>query len=87
MKKMKCYYIIGIRMNNRVDNAVKFQEVLTKNGCNIKARLGLHEVSENACANDGVVILQPCGEKEDIERLVTSLNEIEGVTAKLIDLN
>jgi len=42
---MSYYYIIGIRMANRVGNAVKLQEALTKNGCNIKARLGLHEVS------------------------------------------
>ena len=27
---MSCYYIIGVRMDNRIDNAVKFQEVLTK---------------------------------------------------------
>jgi len=51
-----CYYIIGIRLDNRVDNAVKFQEVLTENGCKIKARLGLHEVSEDACSRDGIII-------------------------------
>ena len=43
---MNCYYIIGVRMDNRVGNAAKFQETLTKNGCKIKVRLGLHEVSE-----------------------------------------
>jgi len=84
---MSCYYIIGIRLDNRVNNAVKFQEVLTKNGCRIKTRLGLHEVDENACANDGIIILQPYGKKEDVEALVNELNSVEGVTAKYIDLN
>jgi hypothetical protein len=42
---MSYYYVIGVRMDNRVGNASKFQQVLTKNGCKIKARLGLHEVS------------------------------------------
>ncbi len=84
---MSCYYVIGIRMDNRTGNALNFQEVLTKNGCNIKARLGLHEVSDNACANDGLIVLQPCGEKEEIEQLVKELNRLEGITAKLIDLN
>ncbi|MEA4815969.1 MAG: hypothetical protein VB120_03810 [Lachnospiraceae bacterium] len=84
---MSCYYIIGIRMDNRVSNALNFQEVLTKNGCKIRARLGLHEVSDNLCANDGLIILQPCGEKEDVEQLVKDLNNLEGVSAKLIDLN
>lgn len=84
---MSCYYVIGIRMDNRVGNAVKFQEALTKNGCMIKARLGLHEASEDVCANDGLIILQPYGEKEEVERLVKDLNGLEGIAAKLIDLN
>lgn len=84
---MTCYYVIGVRMDNRIGNALKFQEVLTKNGCKIKARLGLHEVSDDACADDGLIVLQPCGEKEDIEQLVKDLNRLEGITAKLIDLN
>ena len=84
---MNCYYIIGVRMDNRTSNALSFQEVLTKNGCKIKARLGLHEVSDNACANDGLIVLQPCGEKEEIEQLAKDLNNLEGITAKLIDLN
>jgi len=82
-----CYYIIAVRMENRVDNATKFQEVLTKNGCKIKTRLGLHEVSDNACSNDGIIVLQPCGNKEDVEALVNDLNSLKGITAKYIDLN
>jgi len=84
---MSCYYIIGVRIDNRIDNAVKFQEVLTKNGCKIKTRLGLHEVSDDACSNDGIVILQPYGNKDDVEALVNELNSLEGITARYIDLN
>ncbi|MGI6096495.1 MAG: hypothetical protein ACOYBM_00010 [Dethiobacteria bacterium] len=84
---MSCYYIIGIRVKNRVENAVQFQEALTKHGCKIKARLGLHEVSNDYCANDGIIVLQPCGNKEDVEALVEELNKLEGVTARYIDLN
>ncbi|MFT3950759.1 MAG: hypothetical protein QM689_02135 [Oscillospiraceae bacterium] len=84
---MSCYYIIGIRMDNRTGNALRFQETLTKNGCKIKTRLGLHQTSEDACANDGLVILQPCGTAEEVEALVSDLNALEGITAKLMDLN
>lgn len=84
---MSCYYVIGVRMDNRVSNSLKLQEALTENGCKIKARLGLHEASEELCANDGLIVLQPCGEKEEVERLVKELNNLEGITAKLIDLN
>ncbi|HNX15064.1 MAG TPA: hypothetical protein PK854_07745 [Oscillospiraceae bacterium] len=84
---MSCYYVIGVRMDNRVNNAVKFQETLTKNGCKLRARIGLHEVSEESCSNDGLIILQPCGKKEEVEQLVHDLNKLEGITAKLMDLN
>lgn len=84
---MSCYYIIGVRMDNRINNATRFQEVLTKNGCKIKTRLGLHEVSDNACSNDGIIVLQPYGSKEDVESLVKELNTLEGITARYIDLN
>jgi len=84
---MSCYYVIGIRMDNRVGNAVNFQEALTRNGCKIKARLGLHEAWDGACANDGLIVLQPCGEREEVERLVVDLNRLPGIAAKLIDLN
>jgi hypothetical protein len=84
---MSCYYIIGVRMDNRTGNAAKFQETLTKNGCSIRARLGLHEVSEDACANDGLIVLQPCGSKADVTRLTEELNALPGITARLIDLN
>lgn len=81
------YYVIGVRMDNRVSNSLKFQEALTKNGCNLKARLGLHEANADVCATDGLIVLQPYGEKEEVEKLVADLNVLEGITAKYIDLN
>lgn len=84
---MACYYVVGVRLDNRIRNSLNFQDVLTKNGCQIKARIGLHEADEKMCASDGLIILQPCGKKEDIEQLTVDLNNIEGVSAKLIDLN
>lgn len=84
---MSCYYIIGMRMDNRNSNALAFQETLTKNGCKIKTRLGLHQTSEDFCANDGLIVLQPCGKKEEIDQLLKDLNALNGVVAKIIDLN
>jgi hypothetical protein len=84
---MSCYYIIGVRMDNRISNARKLQETLTKNGCKIKTRLGLHEVSDVACSNDGIIVLQPYGSREEVETLVKELNSLEGIMARYIDLN
>ncbi len=81
------YYIIAIRMDNRTGNSLKLQDTLTRNGCNIKSRLGLHEADAETCANDGLIVLQPNGTKTEIDGLMDDLNKLEGIRAKLIDLN
>ena len=81
-----CCYIIGIRVNHRVANAVGLQELLTKFGCNIKLRVGLHETSEKYCSDDGVIMLQVCGEKADLEAMLAALNAVEGIKAKMLEL-
>ena len=83
---MKCYYIVGLRVNHRTGNAVKLQEVLTQFGCNIKLRVGLHETSEEYCSDDGVIMLQVCGEKADLEAMLSALNAVEGIKAKMLEL-
>ena len=84
---MNCYYIIGLRVNHRTANAAKLQELLTSFGCNIKLRVGLHETSETYCTDDGVILLQVCGEKEKIDEMMAAFDAFEGVSAKLMDLN
>lgn len=84
---MSCYTIIAMRIGQRMQAAAEVQETLTKFGCNIKARLGLHEASGDACANDGIVLLQVCGEKDELLKLVEALNGLESVKAKLVDLD
>ncbi len=40
---MRKRIILGVQVTNRIKNALEVQEILTKFGCNIKTRLGLHE--------------------------------------------
>ena len=84
---MNCYSIIAMRLEQRVQTATTVQEILTKFGCNIRTRLGLHDVSEDYCSNDGLVILQVCGDSKEIDAMLKSLNDVPGVKAKMIDLN
>ena len=50
--------IIGISVQNRLDDAQKLQEILTRYGCAIKTRIGLHDMDEFACVNYGIVLLE-----------------------------
>lgn len=73
-------HIMGIQVGNRESEALKVQELLTKNGCIIKTRLGLHESSENLCSITGLIILEFLPDKEDeiavMEKELSSLNTV-----------
>lgn len=83
---MSCYNIMAILIGNRLKEAVNVQEVLTKHGCFIKMRLGLHE-TDSYCSEEGLVILQVCGEQEEIKAVEKDLNSIEGVKAKTMTIS
>jgi hypothetical protein len=77
-----CNYVMAITQENRIDTAVKVQDILTKFGCQIRARLGLHDGTPNECSSRGMVILQLCGEESEISQLADALNTVETVKAK-----
>ncbi|MBN2899752.1 MAG: hypothetical protein JXO44_13365 [Clostridia bacterium] len=48
--------ILGIEINNREEDALKVQSLLTEYGCCIKMRLGMHD--PGGCATSGLIILE-----------------------------
>lgn len=50
--------IIGIQLDDRIEEAVKFQQILTECGCDIKTRIGLHNIGEYKCINQGIILLE-----------------------------
>ncbi|HOH47332.1 MAG TPA: hypothetical protein PLX59_05780 [Candidatus Cloacimonadota bacterium] len=78
------YKVVLIKIDHRSTEAGKVQSILTEYGCSIKVRLGLHEVSKEFCANDGLIVLEVDG--ADIAVMIEQLNAIEYVQAKLIEM-
>ena len=81
-----CGYIMAVLQENRVETATKVQEVLTRNGCNIRFRLGLHDAGLESCSNSGLILLQVCGAKTEIEQLQAELQQVPHVKVKLMSL-
>jgi len=50
--------IIGIQLDNRIEDAVKFQNIITHYGCMIKTRIGLHDMGEYKCLNYGIILIE-----------------------------
>jgi len=72
--------IIGIQVGNRESEALKVQELLTKNGCIIKTRLGLHESSDDLFSTSGLIILEFLSgsdtESEILEKELSTLSSV-----------
>lgn len=75
--------IMVVKIESRREDSVKVQDVLTQYGCSIKTRLGLHE-TENICSDEGLLILQLTGDREEMTKLETALNELSHVQAKMV---
>ena len=82
----QCGYIMAVLQENRVETATKVQEVLTRNGCNIRFRLGLHDAGLESCSNSGLILLQVCGAKTEVEQLQAELQQVPHVRVKLMSL-
>jgi hypothetical protein len=77
--------IMVVKIGARREKSPKVQEVLSKYGCSIKVRLGLHE-TENVCSDEGILILQLTGDQNEMMGLEKALNELESVKAQMVIL-
>jgi hypothetical protein len=74
--------IIGINVLDRIKEAGRTQQVLSKYATSIKTRLGFHELSEDICSRNGFVILELTGEISNWDSLENELNEIGGINVQ-----
>lgn len=71
--------ILGVKTTNRDEYSEEIQRVLTKYGCYIKTRLGIHNILGNICPKDALIILE-IPQKEYaivIENELLNISEIE----------
>lgn len=76
---MKEVRILGVMINDPTKGAEKIQSILTKYGCTIRTRLGLHDIDENYATETGLMLLELRGEMEEYLRLENELLALEGV--------
>jgi len=79
---MKEIWILGIHITDRVKEVADVQSVLTKFGCTIKTRLGLHEVKDDFCARSGLILMELTGTREEFLKLENELLKVDGLEVK-----
>lgn len=75
-------WILGIHVSDRVKKAELIQPVLTKFGCTIRTRLGLHDVAEEFSSPTGLILLELTGDPAEFPKLENELLKIEGLEVK-----
>ncbi len=76
---MKEVRILGVMINDPAKGADKIQAILTKYGCVIRTRLGLHDIDEEYARETGLMLLELRGDMQECLRLENELLELEGV--------
>lgn len=78
--------IMGIQLEQRKETAKEVQDLLTKYGCFIKTRLGVHQASADSCSEQGLIILEfiDKADKEAYE-LEKMLSDISNVVVKKME--
>lgn len=79
---MEKHIIFGVHVSDRIRHVPEIQKLLTEYGCNIKTRIGLHEVEQGFCSANGIMVLEMFGERQKCYELFEKLNALEGVKAK-----
>lgn len=85
---MEKHTLMGVHINDRMESAVSVQKILTEDGNLIKTRLGLHDYTEGAdCAAHGLIVLElVSSDAAKNQQLAAKLNDVSGVTAKMMEL-
>ncbi len=75
--------IFGIHISHRVENVPAVQATLTKYGCNIRTRLGIHDADSTSCSPSGVVLVDVFGAETEV--FYNELKALKGVDLQRMD--
>ena len=76
--------IVGVKLENRCENSVNFQEILSKYGCNINMRVGFHESDNISCSKTGIILFNFIGSDEVFSKLIKDLIKINNLKLRVM---
>lgn len=80
------HHIFGIHVVNRPENVPPVQACLTKYGCNIRTRIGIHDANDlNHCSPSGLILVDVIGDEATVEQFYNELQSLNGVELKRMD--
>lgn len=74
--------IIGLHIADRIKEAGNTQSVLARHSRIIRSRLGFHELNEDICSRNGIIILNLAGTVTEQDALLNDLKAIGGLEVR-----
>lgn len=71
--------IIGLKLSNRISTSPVFQNIISKYGCIINTRIGLHSNCSRICSSYGIILLEIV-DNSNVIPLKKELLDIDGIT-------
>ena len=65
--------IIGVNVPGFAKNGGEIQQVFTEYGCNIRTRVGLHDVAEGLCSPNGLILVELIGGEKVADEMIEKL--------------
>jgi hypothetical protein len=75
--------IFGVHISHRTENVPAVQAALSKYGCSIRTRLGIHDADATSCSPSGLLIVDVFG--PDAEAFYMELSNLKGVDLQRMD--
>jgi hypothetical protein len=79
------HHVFGIHVTQRVENIPSVQATLTKFGCNIRTRIGIHDADNTSCSPSGLILVDAIGAEEQVEEFYRELAALRGVDLQRMD--
>ena len=79
--------ILGVKLNQRQISSLNFQKIITEYGCNIKTRVGIHNVLDGKCSTAGVILLDLIGTDEEVKAIEDAIKKIPEVEVQKMIFN
>ena len=76
---MKEVRVLGVMVNDPTKGSVNIQSILTKYGCCIRTRLGIHDIDEEYARETGLMLLELVGDMDECLRLENELLSMNGI--------
>jgi hypothetical protein len=77
--------IFGIHISRRTESVPAVQAALTKYGCSIRTRLGIHDADATSCSPSGLLLVDVFG--PDAEQFYGELKALNGVDIQRMDFS